>query len=49
MIDGFTLKPEMLKTETTIHSKRAMERELNDMEKAAVEEVPEGESVTQAE
>ena len=45
MIDGFTLKPEMLKTETTMHSKYNMERELNDMEKA-VEEVPEGDSVT---
>ena len=48
MIDGFTLKPEMLKTDTTVRSKWGMDRKLNDSEKT-VEEVPENDSVTQTE
>ena len=48
LMEGFTLKPEMLKTDTTVQSKWTMERKLIDSEKA-VEEVPENDSVTQFE
>ena len=48
LMEGFTLKPEMLKTDTTVQSKWTMERKLIDSE-IAVEEVPENDSVTQTE
>ena len=48
LMEGFALKPEMLKTDTTVQSKWTMERKLMDSE-IAVEEVPENDSATQTE